>query len=404
MQSRKSGPIRLQLLAGMLALGLTSAGCTAAPSEGSAPAPAMASPSPSATTSATPSAPSATSTWLPPARSANSPANIKRDRVLAARLDKVLTDEQLAGVRSVLVLVAGRTAYENYPQSDAESHHHVMSVTKSVLSALIGIAIEQGKISGVDATLAELLPKYAPMMTEEQAAVTLEQLLTMTGGFGDQATGGQESEDWVGRIISRGGIKPGQWVYSNDGPHLLSAILTAATGLSALQYARSVLFGPLGIVSEPADEPVAGPGDLALADPGFGWARDPQGVSTGAYGLRLRAWDLAKIGLLYLEGGRWDGQQVVPASWIKQSTRELEKTDFGGGYGYLWWADSPPERERAFAALGSGGQRIVVLPERDIVVVVQVDATQVLGVSESEAERAVDELIFAVLKTYPKPK
>lgn len=241
-------------------------------------------------------------------------------------------------------------------------------------------------------------------MTKEQSAVTLGQLLTMTGGFGDQATNATDGEDWVGRIISKGGVKPGNWVYSNDSAHLLSAALTAATGMPALQYARSVLFNPLGIASEPADEPVAQPYDLAMQAPGFGWARDPQGVSTGAYGLRLRAWDMAKIGLLYLAGGRWDGQQVVPASWVKQSTRDLTKTDFGGGYGYLWWAESSPEGERAFAARGSGGQCIVVLPERDIVVVVQVDQAQVLGVSESEAEQAVDTLIEQVLKTYPKDK
>jgi CubicO group peptidase (beta-lactamase class C family) len=319
-------------------------------------------------------------------------------------LDKALKNDELAGVRSVLVVVAGRTAYEKYPESDAQSYHHVMSVTKSVIGALIGIAIAQGKISGVDATLSELLPKYAPMMSKETAAVTLEQLLTMTGGFGDQATEAREGEDWVGRIIAKGGIKPGHWVYSNDGPHLLSAALTAATGMSALDYARTVLFAPLGISSEPADEPVALPHDLAQQEPGFGWARDPQGVSTGSYGLRLRAWDMAKIGLLYLAGGRWDGQQVVPASWVKQSTRSLAQTDFGDGYGYLWWADFEPEQEPVFTALGSGGQRIVVAPERDLVVVVQVDQAQTLGVSESEADQAVNTLLYQVGRTYPRNK
>ena len=282
-------------------------------------------------------------------------------------------------LRSVLVLADGRTVLERYYQGEQSDYHHVWSVTKSVMSTLIGIAIAQGKLQGVEQTLVELLPAYASDMSPAVAGTTCEQVLTMTGGFGaDPGELPRVVSDWVGEILSEPLSAPGgRFHYANGGSHLLSAILVQATGMSTLDYARQVLFDPLGIPSTPAYEPTATGEDWESFDESFeaadfAWAVDPPGVHTGMWGLRLRAQDLARIGLMYLGNGQWQGRQVVPEGWVREATGA--QVDTGGGYttsyGYQWWvttADGAP----AYAALGTAGQVLAVVPDRDLVVVFQ---------------------------------
>jgi CubicO group peptidase (beta-lactamase class C family) len=312
---------------------------------------------------------------------ASTPAERQIDQEVAGALEARFATPGYRQLRSVVVLADGRTVLERYYQSGPSDYHHVWSVTKSVMSTLVGIAIAQGKLLGVKQTLEELLPAYAGTMPSAVAGTTLEQVLTMTGGFGDDP--GQRPTpvaDWVAEILREPYSRPGEgFHYSNGGSHLLSAILVQATGMSTLDYAREVLFDPLGIPSTPAYEPVATGEDWKSFDESFetadfAWAVDPQGVHIAPWGLRLRALDLAKIGLLYLNEGRWQDRQVVPEDWIREATTAQVET--GGGYtpmyGYQWWvttADGVP----AYAALGSGGQVIAVVPSRGLVVVFQFD-------------------------------
>jgi CubicO group peptidase (beta-lactamase class C family) len=323
--------------------------------------------------------------------------------VLAAALDRELASEDYAGLISVLVLAHGRTAYERYYDSAATDHHHVWSVTKSIVSTLVGIAIGEGKIPGVHATLAQLLPTRAEEMTPVVAGITLEQLLTMTAGVTD---GLPAADDPVASILREEPTsEPGAgFSYTNSSAHLIAAILVEATGMPLLDYARTALFDPLGIPTRPGVQPTFT--DWSdLTDPsGFGWYVDAQGINLGGLGLSLRAQDMAKIGLLHLDHGRWQGQQVVPTEWVQSATTEHVPLEAGVegfapagdvGYGYLWWT-TRIDGDAAYSANGSFGQRILVVPDRDLVVVTQASfssATSDFAPGDTALNQVLDSLI-----------
>ena len=284
-------------------------------------------------------------------------------------------------LRAIVAAVDDRIVFEKYYGTDAETYWDVQSVTKSVLSALVGIAVDDGLL-GLDGTLDELLPRYADVMSPDVAATTLRQLLTMTAGFpsGTQAAapGFTGSRDWVRHILTHPVARPGErFVYSNGSAHVVAAVLQQATGMSLLEYARARLLGPLGIDTTPAlharaDQERQAAQLTAYQDAGFAWPRDPQGVETGWWGLKLRPEDMIKLGELYLAGGRWHGRQVVPRDWVEASTTRQVATagpvKLGDGYGYFWWTGTA-DHDDAYRALGYGGQLIEVVPDRDLVVV-----------------------------------
>jgi CubicO group peptidase (beta-lactamase class C family) len=165
----------------------------------------------------------------------------------------------------------------------------------------------------------------------------------------------------------------GTFVYSDIGPHLLSAVLAQAAGMSTLAYARRELFDPLGINSQPAFE-----GPIAQRDSpevvstnSFRWLRDPDGVHAGSYGLALTARDMIKIGELWLNGGVWHGRRILDADYITQAATN-QVPELAGkirGYGYLWWV-TPLATHRAYSARGRYGQLITVVPDLQAVIVI----------------------------------
>jgi CubicO group peptidase (beta-lactamase class C family) len=187
--------------------------------------------------------------------------------VSAAEQVAAVVDTYLAGdltgasedVRAVLVTVGGRPVLERYYDSSAEATSGVFSVTKSVMSILIGIALDEGDLGSVEQTLAELLPEYATTMAQEVAGVTLRQVLTMTAGLPEDTAGSdplpfETADDWIAAIVSGGLVRPAgeDFAYASAGSHLLSAILVeATTGRPVLDYAREKLFDPLGIDTDP---------------------------------------------------------------------------------------------------------------------------------------------------------
>jgi CubicO group peptidase (beta-lactamase class C family) len=278
-------------------------------------------------------------------------------QTLAEMLDAI--GERAYDVDSVTVVrngyvVADATVYPFEP----DSVHVVHSCTKSIVSALIGIAIDQGTIEGVDQPILEFFPErsVANLDTNKQM-MTLEHVLTMAGGWECRDSylyrwrGLREmerSQDWVQHVLDLPMTEePGTtFEYCNGGSFLLSAILQETTGTSALAFAEEHLFGPLGI------------SDVV-------WPSNPQGISIGWGELRMRPHDMAKIGYLYLKEGRWEGEQVVPADWVAVSTRKHIDATLQDGYGYQWWvADGG-----VYMALGYGGQFIIVVPDKDMVVV-----------------------------------
>jgi CubicO group peptidase (beta-lactamase class C family) len=300
-------------------------------------------------------------------------------------------------IRSVLVVRHGYLVYEHYWQGmTASDGDNTYSVTKSVVSALVGIALGEGKLKGLDQPIGVLLARHLPHDADPRLArVTLEQLLTMTSGLAgdDRSLGGDPrvserqgaSRDWVRHILGRRlATNPGtSFAYSSATSQLLSAIVADATGHSTLAFARARLFRPLGIASAKAPQPVfvAHPSPAALKAyerAPVAWPTDPQGYQLGFSGLRLPSRDLAKLGYLYLNGGRWDTTQVIPAGYVAASTRPHSTPPPDGpgeSYGYQWWVTSQASHP-SYLAHGRDGQLIEVVPDLDLVVVITSDANQ----------------------------
>jgi CubicO group peptidase (beta-lactamase class C family) len=240
-----------------------------------------------------------------------------------------------------------------------DSKHIIHSCTKSIISALIGIAIDQGYIESVQQPVQDLFPERSVAnLTADKEAMTLEHVLMMATGLNCRDSylyrwrglnKMRQSPDWVQFVLDLPmAEEPGtRFEYCNSASFLLSAIIQETTGMTALEFARENLFAPLGI------------SDVA-------WPANPQGINIGWGELRLRPHDMAKIGYLYLNQGMWDGEQVIPSAWIRASTREhISAETLQDGYGYQWWIDA----SGVYMALGYAGQYIVVLPEKDMVVV-----------------------------------
>jgi CubicO group peptidase (beta-lactamase class C family) len=285
-------------------------------------------------------------------------------------------------IAAVVVLVHGKRVLEWYDDVPSARHWDIGWETAAVVATLVGVAIDEGRISGLDATLRQLLPDHVGDMSPSVAATTLRQVLTMTAGFHstirDPVAKYVTARDPIAEILRAAQPTPERSiVFSSEGGHLLSAILAKATGQSVLDYARSRLFDPLGIDTSNAYQ---GPADAenmeAYQAADFAWPVDSTGLNLGWNSLKLTPDDLAKVGQLYLDDGRWKGEQLVSSSWIRQSTgaqaQNLSTTnnDFGGyAYGYGWWltdADGSP----AYFVADESGQLLEVAPDHDLVVAV----------------------------------
>jgi CubicO group peptidase (beta-lactamase class C family) len=244
-----------------------------------------------------------------------------------------------------------------YPY-DGESSHVTASVTKSVLTTLIGIAADQGKLSLDDRMVSFFPDRAIANRGFWKDRITVRQLAGMTSGLDCVSANDEQTltemgaaPDWVQFTLD---LKvthiPGTYFeYCSPGMHVLSAILQEATGVTAAEFARIHLFEPLGIT------------DVL-------WESDPQGYTDGWAGLYLQPRDLAKIGFLMLHQGRWDGKQIVSSRWVTEATRLQKKTGRGDDYGYGWWVPQPAQFVE-FVAAGRGGQHIRVLPQLNTVIV-----------------------------------
>jgi len=238
------------------------------------------------------------------------------------------------------------------------SKHIIYSCTKSVISVLVGIAIDKGYINSVEQPVLDFFPERAVAnLDADKEAMTLEHVLTMSTGLEcrdsylyrwrglEQMT---QSSDWVQFMLDLPMAEaPGsRFEYCNGASLLLSAIIRETTGKSALEFAEEHLFGSLGI------------SDVE-------WSSNPQGITIGYSELRMLPQDMAKIGYLYLNEGQWDGEQVVSSGWVEASRRKHISATLEDGYGYQWWVDD----SGTYMALGYAGQFIFVEPEKDMVVV-----------------------------------
>jgi CubicO group peptidase (beta-lactamase class C family) len=272
---------------------------------------------------------------------------------LLAQMFEHIVDRELL-IDSVHVVRNGYVVLDAYQYPFTKDYLHIIhSCTKSIMSTLIGLAIDDGLISGVDEELVDVFPELA-----EGSRLDVEHLLTMTTGLDSRdsylyrwegLSEMRRSEDWVEFALSRSeAASPGsRFDYSNMASFLLSALLQRKTGRTAEEYAQQRLFGPIGI------EEVQ-------------WPKNPQGINIGWGELRMHPLDLARIGLLYLRDGEWNGEQIVPKSWVHRATkRQVTAGTLREHYGYQWWVDS----SGVYMALGYAGQYLIVNPDLDLVVV-----------------------------------
>ncbi|EJQ95831.1 serine hydrolase domain-containing protein [Bacillus cereus] len=285
----------------------------------------------------------------------------------AEQLDCVVKEEY-KNINGMLVMQKGNVTFENYYNGyGLDDTFHVASVTKTIISALIGMCIDKGYIKSVNQKVIEFFPEY----NLKESEVTVRHLLTMTAPYPyvDWQEPLEElctQKDWVQYTLNRigNGGQIGAFKYSSAGAHLLSAIITSVTGKSAREFANEYLFQPIGMREIPNYNMKAfGFHDLFGKDV-KGWVHDPNGISAGGWGLTLTARDMAKFGRLYLNKGIYGGKQILSKSWVKESTIMNENL-----YGYLWWL-----REEdgifSYCAMGDGGNVICCIPEKELVVAI----------------------------------
>lgn len=266
-------------------------------------------------------------------------------------------DARRVPIHSLQILRHGHLVLDAYFHPfQRDERHDVASVTKSVTTTLVGLALERGALAGLDAPVYPLLDA-APPADERKSRIVLRHLLTTSSGL-DCGAGAYEHEmlamaaspDWVRFALGLPMREaPGsRFAYCSPGFHLLSALVTRGTGLAAEDFARQALFGPIGITD-------------------WRWPRDPQGINQGAGDLQLRPTDLLRLGYLFLHGGEWSGRQVVPPHWVAEATRAQVDTRSSQRYGFGWWIST--DIKGLYQASGRGGQRLIVWPAEDVVVV-----------------------------------
>jgi CubicO group peptidase (beta-lactamase class C family) len=308
--------------------------------------------------------------------------SIDRD-ALCRMADRLASSD--ANIHAVLVGRGGKLVFERYFKGpdeipgylygsrvetisfDADTLHNVKSVSKSVASLAIGVAIDRGLIAGVDEPIWSFFPELADLRTAEKQDIRLSHVLGMSMGLkwveATPATGDYDNDETrmfmasdPCRYVLSLPVKaaPGREFFYNTGAlMLMSAIVHKATGRPLDEFARANLFEPLGIA-------------------GAEWGR-VRGETNAGGGLRLRPRDMAKIGQLVLAGGRWNDRQIVSKPWIETSTVAKLKATDDQSYGYLWWLGSSRVKGREIhwiGALGRGGQSIRIVLELDLVVVV----------------------------------
>ncbi len=266
----------------------------------------------------------------------------------------------LAQPLSLLVIKNGVIVFEKYFHgSRIEAANNVHSSSKTILSALIGIAIRERYLSGVDQKISEILsPKFKIKSTKQ--GITIKHLLSMSAGFDwveDETEYDIEAHsNWVQSILNLPlALTPGTgFNYDTGLTHMLSAIISESSGMDTCAFAEKYLFEPMGITVKH-------------------WGVDPQGYYSGGYNLYLTARDLAKIGQMYLQKGEWQGRSLVPSEYIEAATSNGVASDHPEyTYGYLWWLLNA-KGHVAHKMWGYGGQYVYVVPDLDLVFVTTAD-------------------------------
>ncbi len=282
-------------------------------------------------------------------------------QVVARGIDKIM-NQRFPNIEGLTVVKNGKLILDEYFMGEEPGDPHtLLSATKSVLSILFGIAQDHGWVN-LNAKLFNYFPEYrAKDWTDQKDKILLKHLLSMTSGIGDDWVPGQNPDqgwlgasDWLDFVLSLPmKYRPGEhWGYCTCCMEPLGAVIARKSGMSIPEFSQKYLFDPLGIQEH-------------------SWGKSgPHQVTEVGGSLCLKPRDMAKLGQLYLQEGKWNGQQVISEKWVEDSTKPQATTPGGWKYGYLWWLEEMPfqgEKTRVFYASGMGGQFIFVVPKLDLV-------------------------------------
>lgn len=315
----------------------------------------------------------------------SSPSEQGLDAALLSELTHRLRSEEKS-VRSVVVVRNGRLVFEYYRDGLGPlTLHDMRSATMSVVSTLLGVALQNGLIKSVHQPIADFLPEALGEGVDSRVnAMTLEHILTLTAGFDPSV---KQVGKWafpVDFALQRPLVSdPGTRFSFNPGTaHLATRVLVSATQKSAAQFAQKRLFGPLGIQR-------------------YLWQIDrPGGSELGYSGLQLTTRDMAKLGQLQLQRGSWNGTSLVPAGYVEAATKRQSSggPPMNWGYGYSWWVARSSSLPAPYMAGADDGQRIYVNPSMRLVVVVASDLVQRRSRSQSQADAAINDIVLRVVR------
>jgi CubicO group peptidase (beta-lactamase class C family) len=287
--------------------------------------------------------------------------------------------KQLPRLHSLLVSIDGRLVEEHYFNGARPTHAaNLKSASKSVLSALIGIAFDHGHLRHVRDRIGDYFPEHLSGDEAKKKNITIEDLLTMRSGLEGTSNVNYgrwvQSGNWVRHVLTRPLVADpgGPMIYSTGNSHLLSALLTKATRMSTFEFARRYLADPLGVPIPP-------------------WVRDPQGIYLGGNEMHWTPRGMLAFGELYLNRGRVAGKQILSEAWIQASLTPRTRSSWSGReYGYGWWIDSFGGHS-TYYAWGHGGQFIFFVPTLKLVVVAT--SLPAPGEGRREHQRAVYDLL-----------
>jgi CubicO group peptidase (beta-lactamase class C family) len=320
-------------------------------------------------------------------------------------MEEAIRSGEFKKIGSVLIAEHGKIIYESYFEGDASTLRDTRSATKSITDVLIGIAIDEKKLSGVNTRVLSLLPEHARKMQNpdpRKDAITVEDFLTMSSplecdDWNDLSRGNEDRmylvEDWAQFILDlpvAGHMHVGEKVepppygryfsYCTGGVFTLSEVLQKATGTRTDRYAQEKLFGPLGITDAQ-------------------WVYSPLNIPQTGGGLRLTSRDLMKVAQFYLDRGVWQGRRIVDEAWVRTSTQPHARIDDQTEYGYLWWLKSFKCGDKSYPAFfmsGNGGNKVAMFPALDVAVVITSTNYNTHGMHEQTEKLLTDYILPAV--------
>ena len=294
--------------------------------------------------------------------------------------------DEISSLRSLIIQQHGELIGESYFNGRSPDRaFNIKSASKSIIGLLVGIAIEEGFIPSIDEPITTYFPDYFeenPDSLKEE--ITIRNLLSMQAGLRSTSSGNYGawviSRDWVKYTLDQDFVSRigGRMVYSTGTSHLLSVIITKASGMNTKAFAEKYLFDPL---------------DITVG----GWDRDPQGYYMGGNNIALKPSDMLKIGQMLINEGVWNGQQIISMDWIIDSFKTYTYSNYNPyGYGYHWWNKRTGKYTTLFA-WGHGGQYIMMIPELDAVVVMT------SSVTEASRRRTYKRPVFVLLEDHIIP-